>query len=285
MQPGHRITRLLTTILGSAVVGLLLLVVGWPLIVPLLIYAPAGLPENHRAPHVWGYVGEEARLRTPDGQDLHGWLLRSTSEDGRPCTVLFTHGNAGNVTSQAGFMRPFLQAGFDAFVFDYRGYGASSGRPSEDGLHVDAEAAFDYLRVDRGIDPHRILIVGHSLGSAVAIRLATRHAPAGVVLAAPFTSLPEAMNDHSPWLPVSLLRWTGERFDSRSTIRELDAPLLVVIGSDDRLVAERNARRLYAAAPQPRRWLTVPGGHNDVFSSGRFSRALADFADHALRCA
>lgn len=270
---------------GIVVLALVAIAACWPLIVPRLIYVPRALPENHRSPTIWGYTGEEVRLRTPDGEDLHGWHLRSTAEVTRPCTILFTHGNGGNVTSQAGFMRPFLAAGFDALIIDYRGYGMSSGRPSEEGLYIDARAAFDYLRTVGNVRGERIIIVGHSLGSAVATELATRRAAGGLILAAPFTSFPEAMNDYAPWIPVGLLHWKDERFDSGSRIGMLDVPILMVFAADDRLVPERNARELFDKAPHPRQWVDVPGGHNEVFSSDQFSRALIAFASGVSDCA
>lgn len=276
-------------ILGG-VVGLLVLVVvviaaAWPEIAPRLIYSPRALPDNHRSPDVWGYSGEQVTLRTPDGENLHGWWLTSTAGPKSQCTVLFTHGNAGNVTSQAGFMRPFLAAGFDALVFDYRGYGASTGDPSENGLYRDAAAAFDYLTATRGVRGDHILVVGHSLGSAVATDLASRRDPAGLVLAAPFSSFPEAMNTHAPWIPVSLLRWKDERFDAGSRIGRVNVPILVVAGAEDRLVPENISRPFFEAAPAHKSWVDVPGRHNDVFESELFARALARFTSGISACA
>lgn len=280
-----RSIRVLGGIVGLVVVLAVVIAAAWPVIAPRLIYSPRALPENHRSPDVWGYSGEQVDVQTRDGETLHGWWLTSTADLKNPCTVLFTHGNGGNVTSQAGFMRPFLAAGFDALVFDYRGYGASSGQPSESGLYSDAAAAFEYLTTTRGVRSDQVLIVGHSLGSAVATELASRREPAGLILAAPFSSFPEAMNAHAPWIPVGLFRWKDERFDAGSRIGRVSVPILVVSGAEDRLVPESVSRPLYEAAPAHKSWVDVPGGHNTVFSSDQFARALARFTSGMSACA
>ena len=279
-----RSLRVLGGIVGLLVLLVVVIAAAWPAIAPRLIYSPRALPENHRSPDVWGYSGEQVDLQTRDGETLHGWWLTTTADLKNPCTVLFTHGNAGNVTSQAGFMRPFLAAGFDALVFDYRGYGASSGHPSESGLYIDAAAAFEYLTTTRGVRSDHILVVGHSLGSAVATELASRREPAGLVLAAPFSSFPEAMNAHAPWLPVGVFRWKDERFDAGSRIGRVSVPILVVAGAKDRLVPESVSRPLYEAAPAHKSWIDVPGGHNTVFRSVQFARALARFTSGISAC-
>lgn len=278
-KAGKRNPGLLGVVVGLFVVALLGIAAAWPAIAPRLIYSPRALHVDHRSPEVWGYSGEQVNLPTPDGETLHGWWLTNTGAAENACAVLFTHGNAGNVTSQAGFMRPFLRAGFDALVFDYRGYGASTGQPSENGLYIDAAAAFDHLTSSRGLGGQQILIVGHSLGSAVATDLAIRRHSAGLILAAPFSSFPEAMRAHTRWIPVGLLRWKGERYDAGSRIGRVRVPILVVAGADDRLVPERVARPLYEAAPAHKSWVDVPGGHNSMFGSEQFARALAEFSD------
>jgi len=173
-------------------------------------------------------------------------------------------------------MPPFLAAGFDALVFDYRGYGASSGRASERHLYEDAQLTYRYL-VNEGISPDHLLIVGHSLGTAVATELASRQASAGLALAAPFASLPDAMRMRVPWFPVGLLWWTRERFDSKSRIADVSAPTLFVVASADLIVPEASARALYESARGQKSWVEVPGGHNDVFGSGEFHAALEQF--------
>ena len=259
-----------------ATVALVFAYLVWPALLPGLIYSPRALGTADISPDSWGYAGEVLRIPAPEGDTIVGWMLRHTSSKPSGCVVLFTHGNAGNVTSQAGFMRPFLAAGFDALVFDYRGYGASSGHASEEHLYEDAELAYRYL-VNEGVAPDHLLVVGHSLGTAVATELASTRESAGLVLAAPFASLPDAMRMRVPWFPVGLLRWTRERFDSESRIAEISAPTLFVVASADGIVPQPSARALYESARGPKAWVEVPGGHNDVFRDGEFRAALERF--------
>jgi len=248
----------------------------WPALLPGLIYSPRALGTTDISPESWGYAGEVLRIAAPEGDTIVGWMLRHTSSKPNGCVVLFTHGNAGNITSQAGFMRPFLAAGFDAMVFDYRGYGASSGHASETHLYEDAQLAYRHL-ISQGVAPDHLLVVGHSLGTAVATELASRHESAGLVLAAPFASLPDAMRMRVPWIPVGLLRWTRERFDSESRIAEVSAPTLFVVASADRIVPKASARALYESAREQKTWVEVPGGHNEVFRNDEFQAALERF--------
>lgn len=277
------LTRRVFGVAVTVVVTLILIGAAWPWIVTRLTYQPRNLAESQSAPDAFGYVGEQLRFRTPDGENLHGWLLRSSSAEPRQCVVLFAHGNAGNVSSQAGFMRPFLELGFDAFVFDYRGYGISTGSPSEEGLYTDALAAYDYLVGDAAND-RPILVVSHSLGTAVATYLAMHRDAAGLILASPFPSFPDAMAFHASWVPTSLLRWKGARFDSGSRIGSIQTPVMMVAGTQDRLVPSPLSHSLYEAASEPKYWVEVPGGHNAVFRSEQFSDALASFADHLPAC-
>ena len=266
-----------------AIVALVFAYLVWPALLPGLIYSPRALGTADIAPESWGYDGEVLRIPAPEGDTIVGWMLRHTSPTPNGCTVLFTHGNAGNITSQAGFMRPFLAAGFDALVFDYRGYGASSGHASEEHLYEDAHLAYRYL-VHEGVAPDHLLVVGHSLGTAVATEVESRQESAGLVLAAPFTSLPDAMHMHVPWFPVSLLRWTRERFDSESRIADVSAPTLFVVASADQIVPEASARALYQAAQGAKTWVEADGGHNDVFRSREFERALEQFRQTMPGC-
>lgn len=198
--------------------------------------------------------------------------------------MLFAHGNAGNVSSHVGFLRPFLDSGFDALLFDYRGYGASSGNPSEAGLYADALAAYDYLVTDGAASNRPVLVASHSLGTAVATYLATQRDVAGLILAAPFPSFPDAMALHASWIPLGLLRWKNERFDSESRIGRLAIPVMVVAGTQDRLVPPALSRILYEATSEPKQWVDVPGGHNEVFGSPQFSDALETFMGRIPAC-
>lgn len=279
-----RAFRILAGICGAlAIVLSVFAYLVWPAMLPGLIYFPRALGTADISPESWGYTGEVLRVPAAEGDTIVGWMLRHTSRKPNGCVVLFTHGNAGNITIQAGFMRPFLAAGFDALVFDYRGYGASSGHASEEHLYEDAHLAYRYL-IHEGVAPDHLLVVGHSLGTAVATEVASRQESAGLVLAAPFASLPNAMRTRLPWFPVSLLRWTRERFDSESRIADVSAPTLFVVASADQIVPEASARALYQAARGAKTWVEADGGHNDVFRSREFERALEHFRQTIPGC-
>jgi fermentation-respiration switch protein FrsA (DUF1100 family) len=170
---------------------------------------------------------------------------------------LFLHGNAGNIGQRADHIAEIAAAGSDVLIIDYRGYGRSQGHPSERGLSMDADAAYDYLAA-KG---KPIVLHGESLGSAVAVELATRHPIAGLILESPFTSLRAEANTVLPVIGP-LVVWG---FDSKSRIARVHAPLLLIHGDHDQTVPYRLGRELYEAAPGPKTLWTVPGGdHNDL---------------------
>ncbi len=213
---------------------------------------PAGYWEEQQSAHV-----DDVYLTASDGVKLHGWW-KSTS--GARAVALFLHGNAGNVTHRAGTMQDLSTAGASVLVIDYRGYGKSEGWPTERGLYRDAEAAYRHL-IAAGWTARQIIIVGESLGSAVAIELASRFSCAGVVLEAPF---PSARSVAARVLPVlgPALVWG---FDSRARIKGVRAPLLFIQGDRDEVIPYELGRELYEAAPEPKSFWTVHGAHhNDI---------------------
>jgi len=152
--------------------------------------------------------------------------------------------------------------GLAVLLFDYRGYGGNPGTPDEEGLAADARAALAYLAGRPDVDPNRVVYFGESLGAAVALRLATEQPPAALVLRSPFASLAEVGRHHYPVVPVSLL--LRDRYDSAALAGRLTAPLLVVAGARDRIVPLAHTRRLFAAAPRPKRLVVLDGAdHND----------------------
>jgi fermentation-respiration switch protein FrsA (DUF1100 family) len=163
---------------------------------------------------------------------------------------------------RAPLARRLAKGGFNVLLFDYRGYGGSSGTPTETGLAEDARSALQYLRTRGDLDSKRVIYFGESLGAAVALRLALEHPPAALVLRSPFTSLVDVGQVHYPYLPVSwLLR---DRFDTLSSIAALQSPLLVIAGDRDAIVPLDQSRRLFDNAPAPKRLVIVAGAdHND----------------------
>ena len=201
---------------------------------------------------------EEIRIPSGDGVVLHGWLHRRESA---PWTVVVFHGNAGNLSVQAALMEPFEALGLQVLLFDFRGYGLSTGRPSEAGLLEDGEAAAGYVATTLGVPAARTVFYGKSLGTGVATLLAVRRPPGRLVLESAFDSMVSVGRAHYPWLPVRML--LRDRYDAASAIGSLSCPVLLVHGGADEIIPIRLGRALYERAPQPKRFLEIPGAlHN-----------------------
>jgi fermentation-respiration switch protein FrsA (DUF1100 family) len=222
----------------------------------------------------------EAWIGTADGETIHG--LYWPAPAGRP-TVLFFHGNAGHVFDWA-LVREDL-AGLEAglLLVDYRGYGKSTGRPSESGLAEDAEGSLRWLG-ERGVPEERVVLFGKSLGGGVAVELARRHAVCGLVLESTFTSIPAVAEHLFPVFPVGDL--FPDRFESAAKLPEVHCPLLVVHGSDDALIPLSEGQALFQAAPEPKTLWVVPGAdHNDVSWVAReaYGQRLREWLDGVWR--
>ncbi|MFB3826829.1 MAG: alpha/beta hydrolase [Bryobacteraceae bacterium] len=227
----------------------------------LATYHPMRYPEG-----CWEPGGEDVWLRAADGVRLHAWWIPA----GGRLATLFLHGNAGNITHRAGHAAEIAASGSAVLLLDYRGYGRSEGRPSESGLYSDADAAYDYLAA-RG---YRIVLHGESLGTAVAVELASRRPCAGLILEAPF---PSAGSLAATVLPV-LGPLLAPGYDSRSRIGRVRAPLLVIHGDRDDIVPYRLGRALFEIAPEPKRFFTAEGcGHNDIPRAPGYGAALRSF--------
>lgn len=271
MIPGmiRRVLRLAARVLvGLVIAGVLLLVFE-----KKLIYFPTRA--HDATPAGLGLAHEEVELVAGDGVRLHGWFLPAK---GSRFTVLLFHGNAGNVShrlDRALLMQ--LRLKVDTFLLDYRGYGRSEGSPDEAGTYEDAHAAHRWL-VARGIGPERLVLFGESLGSAVATQLATEVASRALVLESPFTSVPDMARAVYPFLP--LWPFVRTRYDTLSKVPALRVPLLILHGERDEVVPFAQGRRVFEAAPEPKRFFAIPGaGHNDTYVVGgdAYWRALSDF--------
>ena len=197
----------------------------------------------------------ELDVRTADGLTLGTWYVPSQGSGTPAATVIVFNGNAGNRAHRAPLARRLADAGYAAVVFDYRGYGGNVGSPSEAGLLADARAVLMAVSKVGGVDAGRLVYLGESLGSGVAVQLALERPPAALVLRSPFTSLTDVAAHHYWFLPVRRLLW--DRFDSLSRIAQLRCPLLVVAGNRDSVVPFALSRRLFDAAPQPKAFVTV----------------------------
>ena len=216
-------------------------------------------PDRSRGPDPseLGLDFEDLRLVASDGVELHGWFLPAEEPRG---ALLFCHGNAGNVSHRLFAARAFRDMRLSVLLFDYRGYGRSSGRPSEKGTYLDAEAAYDWLR-GRGFGPDRIALYGESLGGAVAIELARRREVACLLAESAFTSVPDIGAELYRWLPVRLL--ARIRYDNARKLDALAVPLLLAHSPQDEIVPFAHAERLLALARDPKELLRTEAGHND----------------------
>jgi fermentation-respiration switch protein FrsA (DUF1100 family) len=215
---------------------------------------------------------EDVWLHTPDGVRLHAWWVR---QEGARLATLYLHGNAGNVTHRYRQIREITAAGSSILMLDYRSYGKSGGRPTEKGLYADAETAYRHL-LETGYRAGQIVLHGESLGTAVALDVASRNPCAAVVLEAPFTSARDVARTVLPLLGP-LLIWS---FDSVKKIGRIRAPLLFVQGDRDEIIPLRLGQNLFAAAPEPKSfWIVEGAGHNDLpeMAGERYRQRLQSF--------
>jgi len=229
-------------LLAIMLIGVYLGVVGWIYTIQdQLVYGPSHHVLN--TPREAGLGYEAVSIRTGDGVQLSGWFIAGGATQK---TVLFFHGNGGSIDCCIEHARLYHQLGFAMLLIDYRGYGASTGEPSEPGLYQDAEAAWQHLTMARGIPAAQIVVVGQSLGGGVATWLATQHPPAGLILDSTFTALTDVGARQYPWLPVSLL--ARNRYPSITRIASIAAPLLILHSRDDTLIPFSHAEQLYNVA-------------------------------------
>ena len=216
-----------------------------------------------------GLEYSDLALETDDGEQLHGWWIGARSAP--VGHMLICHGNAGNIGDRVLYAVLLTAAGFDVLLFDYRGYGRSSGRPGEQGTYRDARAARACLFTRPGVDRSRIFYLGESLGGAVAIDLAGSHPPAGLVLLSTFTSIREVSRAHYPFIPTGLV---PDAYPSLGRIRALHVPLLVLHGERDEIAPLVHGTALFEGAPGPKRIRVYPGlGHNDLVAQAGQSLA------------
>ena len=224
---------------------------------------------------------ETVRLDTDDGETLHGWWIPAA--DSSRATLLFFHGNAGNISGRLESVQQFRQLGLDVLIVDYRGYGQSTGAPSEEGIYKDAGACWRYLTEARGIAPEDIVIFGRSMGGGPATWLAQRQSPGAVILESVFTNVPDVGAHHYSFLPVRAL--ATNQFDNESRVADIDAPTLHIHSRADRVVPFTLGRRVYEAASEPKQFLEIQGGHNDGFlvSEDEYLQTIDDVLEDHLQ--
>lgn len=239
-----------------------------------LIYLPSRYPTGNWDLASWqqrtGCRFEDQWMTTADGVRLHGWLVRAleggqTSDTRRPI-LLYLHGNAGNISHRAPVGAALARRGMEVLLLDYRGYGRSTGRPSEQGLYEDARTAWRHLASERAVVPGQIVLYGKSLGGAVAAKLASEVQPAGLVLQSTFTSIPDLAAQHYPLVPRFLVR---TQMPTERILGQVGCPVFIIHSRSDEIAPFAHALRLQAAAQAGTQLFVVENaGHNDTFSAG-----------------
>lgn len=223
---------------------------------------------------------EDVQFSTSDGESLHGWWVPHIEAF---ATILFFHGNTGNISGRIDIIEKLHGMGVNVFIFDYRGYGLSTGAPSEEGIYKDTEAAFQYLVKERKIPASDIVIHGRSLGGGPAAWLGERVRAAALILEATFTSIPDAGSHHYPFLPVRLL--ANIEFDNLARVARCRCPVLIIHSPQDDVIPFAQAERLFAAAKDPKVFLELSGAHNEghAVSGHRYLAGVNAFlADHVM---
>ncbi|MCK5571063.1 MAG: alpha/beta hydrolase [Spirochaetes bacterium] len=204
---------------------------------------------------------ETVNLETDDGVKLSGWFIPARNERG---VVLFCHGNAGNISHRLESIQIFYDLGFSTFIFDYRGYGLSEGKTTEQGTYLDAKAVWRYLVQERQIEPGSIIIFGRSLGGSIAAWLARESRPKALIIESSFTSIRNAAVDMYPFLPLKiLLRYNYSTMDYLAQVK---CPVLIVHSRDDELIPFSHGQRLFEIANNPKEFLEISGSHNEGFT-------------------
>ena len=282
-----------------------------------LVFFPGTGREAVLTPQSYGMRFEPLQIRTADDETLDAWWV--PAEDARG-VVLFFHGNAGNISHRLDYLQMFHRLRYSTLIVDYRGYGRSTGTPSEAGTYRDAEAAWDYLRHARLAQPRDVVIAGESLGGAVATWLAAEmslipdpsiphprpsperrgeardsllppgeghgmgEGPRAVVLFSTFTSVTDLGAQVYWFLPVRLLSRIG--YENRENLKRIRAPVFIAHSRDDDIVPYAHGKRLFEAAGEPKAFLEMRGGHNDgfIFTQPEWVAQLAAFLDkHAAK--
>ncbi len=261
---------------------LILVTVMTYLLVVLLVFTNQSrliyFPQQHISdtPSAIGLDYTPVNVPTADGETLHGWWVPAPDAKG---TVLFFHGNAGNISHRIPYLKMFERLGYNALLFDYRGYGQSSGAPSESGTYLDAQAAWRYLTETQGIAAEQIVLFGESLGGAVAAWLAAREKPGLLVLASTFTSVPDLAAEIYPFLPV---RWLARfQYNTLESLQSVTCPVFIAHSPDDEIIPFEQSQQLLEAAPEPKQFLFLHGGHNTgfIFMQPEWIESLGKFMD------
>ncbi len=252
---------------------------------PGMIYYP-NIPgrELVTTPKNIGLDYEDIELVTDDGIRIHGWFIpyETASDTQKQKTLLFFHGNAGNISHRLDSIKLFNNLGLNILIIDYRGYGQSTGKPGEAGTYQDAEAAWHYLTETRGIRENRIIVFGRSLGGSVAAWLAGQHTPAALIIESSFSSVPSMGQRIYPFLPVRLL--SRFQYNTKEYVKAIHCPVLVAHSRNDDIIPYEEGLDIFSATHEPKQFLEMRGSHNDGFivSGSGYIDALESFINTSI---
>ncbi|MFQ5443235.1 MAG: alpha/beta hydrolase [Nitrospinales bacterium] len=229
-----------------------------------IIYHPDQYPSGIWNPEAYGLQVEDVYFQASDGVKLHGWFIPSAKP---VATLLWFHGNAGNLTHRIENILLLQPLNLNVFIFDYRGYGKSEGKPEEKGIYLDSQAAYDTLIRKKNIAPDKLFLFGRSLGGVCAIRVAANNPSAGLILESNFTSARDMAKKVFPILPIGY--FIKSRFDGVEEIKTVKIPKLFLHGTEDNIVPYSLGKKLFDSAPEPKRFYDIVGaGHNDTYVVG-----------------
>jgi fermentation-respiration switch protein FrsA (DUF1100 family) len=225
---------------------------------PKFLYSPER--DVSSTPAELGLDFEDVILKSADGLDLSGWYIPAKNSK---LTLLFCHGNGGNMAHRLDSINIFHNLGLNCSIFDYRGYGDSQGKPGEEGTYTDAMAAYKWLTEEKGIPTEDIIIFGRSLGGSIAAQLASKVEAGALIVESAFTSYVDIGKEYYPYMPV---RWFA-RFGYRTIdyIKEVRCPVMLIYSRNDEIVPYKFGLELYAAANEPKEFIEIFGSHNDCF--------------------
>jgi uncharacterized protein len=221
-----------------------------------------------------GLAYEEISFEAADGVQLSAWYV--PAEAGRG-VVLFSHGNGGNISYNLPFVEMLHGVGLSTFIYDYRGYGRSKGKPTEEGTYRDITGAWQYLTESRKVPAGQILLYGQSLGGPIAAKLAAEKTPVALILDSTFTSFVDIAGYHYPFLPV---RWLARfEYNTLEHVNAVRCPVLVIHSPDDEIAPFSQGAALYEAAPEPKAFVKLRGGHNDALflSAEEYRKGIGGF--------
>lgn len=273
--------RIVRRMMLSAIVIILGVYVGLGMLLYLVqesfIYFPhKGLTSSPEDMHL---KYEDVYLTTADGVKIHGWFIPA---DNAEMTILYCHGNAGNISHRLDTINIYHELGVNFFIFDYRGYGNSEGSISEAGSYKDVDAAWKYLRETKKIPADRIIIMGRSLGGAVAANLATRTKPTAFICEEAFTSIPDMAAKMYPVYPIRLM--TRVKYPTIDYIKKIACPKMIVHSVEDDIIPYSHGERLFNEAMEPKQFLKLTGSHNDCFFvSMNYIPEMKEFIDYLCK--